>query len=101
MYNCETGEMSAKDVTLTMNGVEERRVEGEIDGWHIDTEAERRFVQEKCHNFEVASGGEDGLLADADYRFQYTADGRLTCKNTRQNRIHPLQRCKDALKTRR
>jgi len=82
-----------------MNGVIEEEVEGELEPWYIETDAERKFVQDKCHNFEVVSGGEEGLLADGDYKFEYTADGRLTCRNTRQNKLYPLQRCKDALKS--
>jgi hypothetical protein len=101
MYNCETGKMTIKNPDfIDANGNLEQTIEGVVEEWVIDTDAERKFVQEKCHNFEVATGGEDGLLADGDYKFEYTADGRLTCRNTRQNKLHPLQRCKDALKSR-
>ncbi|WP_250122032.1 hypothetical protein [Chroococcidiopsis sp. CCMEE 29] len=65
-------------------------IEGELESWYIDTDA----------NFEVVSGGEDGLLADGDYEFEYTTDGRLTCKNTRTSKLHSLQRCRDGMKTR-
>jgi hypothetical protein len=69
MYNCETGLMTAKNFTTTMNGVIEEEVEGELEPWYIETDAERKFVQDKCHNFKVVSGGEEGLLADGDYKY--------------------------------
>jgi hypothetical protein len=100
LYNCKSGKMTVKDSTVTMDGATEGKYEQSFEEWTIDTEAERKFVSEKCRNFEVVSGGEDGLLADRYYKFEYTPDGRLTCKDTRNNRLRPLERCREAMKTR-
>lgn len=100
VFNCETSKMTAKEPTVYMDGLGEQKLEGSLNHWYARDGIEQQFVSNTCHNFVVISGGEDGILADRYYEFKYTADGRLACKNARDNKLYPLSRCRDAIKTR-
>lgn len=100
LMNCKSKMMNVKNAKVKMPGMDEVTLDGLIHDWYAKPGTELNFVNSTCRNFEVGSGGEDGLFADRYYQLEYTADGRLTCKDTRNNKLRPLQRCRDALKTR-
>ena len=100
LMNCKSKAMNVKNAKVKMPGVDEVTFDGLMDYWYAKPGIELDFVNNNCKIFETVSGGEDGLFADRYYQLEYTADGRLTCKDTRNNKLRPLQRCRDALKTR-
>lgn len=96
VFNCSTKLMNVKDPVIKMAGLDEAQLDA-LNPWYARPGIELNFVQEACRSFEATTGGEDGLLADDDYQFEYTPDGRLTCRNTQTNKLRPLTRCQDAM----